>query len=120
MTKEWHPLFSKEPQFEELDSYLESRRDIDADGDELDIFLRDFEEPSPSSLVEEIQEFCKGMPIHNLESEVGHEGQRRGAWLNDWGCRHLTSSESVRRYENPLTPAALYRHLNKEVQNRPQ
>jgi hypothetical protein len=114
-TKEWHPLFSKEPRFEELDSYLQSRRVIDADGDELDIFLRDFEEPSPSSLVEEIQEFCKGTPIPNLESEVGNEGQRRGAWLNDWSCRHLTSSEGARRYENLLTPSALYRHLNKQV-----
>jgi len=114
-TKKWHPLFLEEPRFEERDSYLKSRLGVDADGDELDIFLRDFEEQSPSSLVEEIRDFCKGTPIPNFESEVGNEDQRRGAWLNDWSCRHLTSSEGVRRYENPLTPAALYRHLNKEV-----
>jgi len=119
-TKEWNPIFSKEPRFEESDSYLESRLDVHADGDELNIFLRDFEEPGPSNLVEEIQEFCKGMPIPDLESEVGNEGQRRGAWLNDWSSRHLTNSEGVRRYENPLSPAALYSHLNKQVWNHPQ
>ena len=118
-TKEWNPLFSKEPRFEERDSYLKSRLDVHADGDELDIFLRDLDELDPPSLVEEVQEFCKGTPIPNLESEVENKGQRRGAWLNDWSCRHVTSSEGVRRYENPLTPAALYRHLNKPVQNRP-
>lgn len=118
-TKEWNPLFSKEPRFEECDSYLKIRLDIDADADGLDIFLRDFEEPSPSSLVEEVQEFYKSMPAPNLESEVENKGQRRGAWLNDWSCRHLTSSKGFRKYENPLTPIALYRHLNKQVENHP-
>jgi len=118
-TKEWNPLFLKEVRFEESDSYLKNRLDVDADGDELDIFLRDFEEPNPSSLVEEVQEFCKGTSIPHLESEVENEGRRRGAWLNDWSSRHLTSSEGVRRYENSLTSAALYRHLNEPVQNRP-
>ena len=119
-TKEWNPLFSKEPRFEECDSYLKSRIDVDADGDELGIFLRDLEDPSPSTLVEEVQEFCKGTTIPNLESEVENKNQRRGAWLNDWSSRHLTSSECVRKYENPLTAAALYGHLDKPVQNRPQ
>ena len=119
-TKEWNPLFSKEPRYEERDSYLKSRIDVDADGDELEIFLRDLEEPSPSTLVEEVQEFYKGTTILNIESEVENKCRRRGAWLNDWSCRHFTSSECVRKYENPLTAAALYRHLDKPVQNRLQ
>jgi len=109
--KEWHRLFSNGQNSEGGNSHFESRRDINADGDELSIFLRESEKSGPSSLVEEILEFCDGERIEDLESDAKREGQRRAAWLDDRSSP-VTSIEGVRIYKNPLTPAALYRHLS--------
>ena len=80
--------------------------DMNADGDELRIFLRDSEESGPSSLVEEIVEFCNGYCVEEEETQA--------AWLDDrrFGA---TGSEGVRIYENRLTPDALHKHLKTPV-----
>ena len=108
--EEWNRLFSNEEHSEGSNSHLESRRDINADGDELSISLRESEESGPSSLVEEILEFCDGEHIEDLELAAKREGQGR-AWLDDRSSR-ATSIDGVRIYKNPLTAAALYRHLS--------
>jgi hypothetical protein len=107
---EWNRLFSNEQNSEGSNSHIESRRDINADGDELRISLRESEESGPSSLVEEILEFCDGEQIEDLESVAKREGQRR-AWLDD-RTSHATSIDGVRIYKNPLAAATLYRHLS--------
>jgi len=112
--KKWDPFFSNEQNIEKRNSYLESRQDINADGDELSIFLRDSEESGPSSLVEEIDEFCNSEYVEE-EEEKGSEGeQHRTAWLDDRSFG-VISSEGARIYENRLTPTELYNHLNTQV-----
>ena len=107
---EWNRLFSNEQNSEGSNSHIESRRDINADGDELRIFLRESDDSGPSSLVEEILEFCDGECREDLESVAKREEQSR-AWLDD-RTSHATSIDGVRMYKNPLTAAALYRHLS--------
>lgn len=109
--EEWNRLFSNEQNSEGNNSHLDSRRDINADGDELSISLRGSEESGPSSLVEEILEFCDEERIEDLELDAKtEEGQRRAAWLDDRSSR-VKSIDGVRIYKNPLTAAALYQHL---------
>lgn len=121
--KKWNPLFSNDQNFEERNTYLECRQVINADGDELSIFLRDSEESGPSSEAEEILEFCKSECVEEevVEEVGGEEGKKssgwkqyRAAWLDDRSFG-VTSSEGVRIYEDRLTPAALYKHLNTPV-----
>lgn len=115
--EEWNRLFSNEQNSEGSNSHLESRRDINADGDELSISLRESEESGPSSLVEEILEFCDAERIEDFELDVKREGHRRAAWLDDRSSR-VTGINGVRMYKNPLTPAALYQHLSLLVRDR--
>ena len=114
--EEWSRLFSNEQNSEESNSHLESRRDINPDVDELSISLRESEESGSSCLVEEILEFCDGARIEDLELDAKREGQHRHAWLDDRSSR-VTSIDGVRTYKNPLTAAALYRHLAVLVRN---
>lgn len=83
---------------------------INANGDELSIFLRDSEESASSSLVEEMVAFCNG---HCAEGEETRPG---AAWLDD-RTFGVTRSEGVRIYENRLTPEALCKHLKTPVRS---
>src|SRR5579871_2123801 len=124
--KKWDPHFSNDQNVEERNSYLESRQDINADGDELSIFLRNSEESGPSSLVEEIVEFCNSEYVEEDEEDEedeeeegkgkddGGRRQHRAAWLDDRSFG-VTSSKGVRIYEDRLTPDELYKYLNAPV-----
>ena len=115
--KEWHPLFSKHADFEDSKFYLETRREIVRDGDELEDFLQDFEESGPgtSYLIEELQEFCQGTSLDHLKSSTGLAGQRRAAWLDDRMWCSEGSGKFVRDYQNPLTATSLYQILKAPV-----
>ncbi|KAF2474684.1 uncharacterized protein BDR25DRAFT_311128 [Lindgomyces ingoldianus] len=67
--KQLDTLFSNRlshQQFKEDSSYVQSKRDTlqseghEACGDNLDIFLQDYEGPVPSCEIEEVKEFCEG------------------------------------------------------------
>lgn len=115
--KEWNPLFSKHQDFEESRFYLEARREIVRDGDELKVFLQDFEESGQgtSYLIEELQEFCQGTSLDDLKSGIGVAGQRRAAWLDDRTWCSDATGKVVREYQNPLTATGLYQILNAPV-----
>jgi len=108
--KKWDPRFENDQNFEKRNSYLESRMDINANGDELSIFLRDSEESGSSSLVEEMVAFCNGYYVEEEETRRG------AAWLDD-RTFGVTRSKGVRIYENRLTPDALCKHLKTPVRS---
>lgn len=109
--KKWDPIFSSYENAENSNPYLESRKEIGADGDEWSIFLRD-SESGPSNLVEEVLEFVKDFP-----SDAKWQEECRDAWLDDRSCR-ITSSKGVRTFEKFLRPAALEQHLSIPVCTR--
>jgi hypothetical protein len=118
--KEWNPLFSKHQDFEESRFYLEARREIVRDGDELKVFLQDFEESGPgtSYLIEELQEFCQGTSLDDLKSGRGQAGQRASCWLDDRTWCGEPNRNFVREYQNPLTATGLYQILKAPVWNK--
>lgn len=115
--KEWNPLFSKHHNFQESRPYLEARREIVRDCDELEVFLQDFDESDPgaSYLIQELQEFCQGTSLDDLKSNTGLARQRRAAWLDDrmWCGEEI--GNFVREYQNPLTATDLYQILKEPV-----
>jgi hypothetical protein len=117
-SKEWIPVFSKDRRFKEDGSW----KDIDIDDDEVDgdnvgILLQEDEGSVPPFKTQEIEEYCHGASLDDLESGAGCAGQRRGAWLDDRSCDGLPSSLCVREYENLLTATGLYRFLKIPVRN---
>jgi hypothetical protein len=117
--KEWDPLFSMDRNFKEDWSYVEWKRGIEADGNDFGIFLRDSEDSVPSCESEEVEEFCQGARLADLQSGAGMAGHRRGAWLDDRSSALPTGSRCVRKYKNPLTATALYQHLKEQVRDEP-
>jgi hypothetical protein len=107
LTKEWVPIFSKDRNFKEDGSWKHKF----ADGDDVGSFLQEYEGSLPCFRAEEIERYCQGASLDDLQSGAGSAGQRRAAWLDDRSCEGLPSSSCVRKYENPLTATGLYRHL---------
>lgn len=116
--KEWSRRFSKDQNFKEDGSWVDSKRKMDAVGDEFGIFLEDAESSVPCPQVEEVQEFCQGIRLEDLVASAGTAGQRRGAWLDDRCSVRLTNSRTVREYGNPLTATSLYQALKVKVRDR--
>lgn len=118
--KEWSPLFSTYQNYEESRFYVEERRGLGGDADDLNIFLQEFEElrRGPSYLIEEFQEFCQGACLDDLKLGVGPAGERRAAWVDDRKWSPEPSREFVREYENPLTATDLFGILKAPVWNK--
>jgi len=116
-TKEWDPVFSTNRDYKREIPWVELKRHINATGEDVGIFLEDFEVSVPSCKAEEVKEFCKGAHLADLESANGTAGQRRGAWLDDMASSHvqLSIDQAVRKYPNPLTATGLYRSLKLPV-----
>src|SRR5437588_4957955 len=102
--KEWNPRFLEDQDFKEDGSFVELRKLVDADGDDLDIFLRHYEGPVPDCAVALIKEFCSGINPNLLQSESTQT--QRGAVLDD-----RDSQGAFRTYLNPIGPKELYGHL---------
>jgi hypothetical protein len=113
--KEWDSVFAKDRNFKEDGSHVERRRGIRADGDDLAIFLQDFEDSTPSCEVEEVGEFCRDARLDDLRLGAGTAGLRRAAWLDDRSCPRRASSAQARDYRNPLTAYELYKLLKEPV-----
>ena len=82
LAKEWDELFSRDRNFKEQRSYVEWKRSVNAEGDELDIFLRETEDSIPLCSVEEVKAFCRGVRLSDLTSG-SQTAARRAAWLDD-------------------------------------
>ncbi len=100
LVKKWNPLFSENEKTENSNSFVKSRKDIGANSDKWNIFLRD-SESDPSSLFEEVLEFVK-----NFGSDTKSQEGCRDAFLDERSCR-----KGVRISKKSLHPAALEQHL---------
>ncbi|KAF2189216.1 hypothetical protein K469DRAFT_563071 [Zopfia rhizophila CBS 207.26] len=102
--KEWNRRFLEDQDFKEDGSFVELRKLVDADGDDLDVFLREYEGPVPDCAVALIKEFCSSINPNLLQTESTQT--QRGAWLDD-----RDSHGGFRTYLNPIGPKELYGHL---------
>jgi len=117
--KEWDPIFSTNRDFIDYQSYVESRRRPDAEGNNLGIFLQDYEDSVPSCKVEEVEEFCEDTCLDDLKSVDGAVNQLRAAWLDHRSIPRFgrDSEACVREYQNPLSASTLYQLLKEPVWN---
>ncbi|KAF2193385.1 hypothetical protein K469DRAFT_734797, partial [Zopfia rhizophila CBS 207.26] len=68
-----------------------------------------FDEDSvPRCEAEEVQDFCRGARLQNIESGIDPVARRRAAWLDDRSLHQSKFNENSRMYGNPLSPAELY------------
>jgi hypothetical protein len=114
-SKRWHQEFSTDRNFKDDRSYLKLKRDINAEGDESDIFMQDNDTSGPSCEAEEVEEFIRGLKLADLKSAAGAAGHRRAVWLDDRTFPGLTSKHLVREYQNPITATGLYQKLEAQV-----
>lgn len=103
--KKWDPIFSeRRVSNEEDEAWVESNIGIDADGDDVGIFMRDIGTSVHSCAVEEVRQFCQATARH-----------RKAAWLDDRSSNSNPTSGSVRTYKKPLSANQLYQILKSKV-----
>jgi len=109
----WAPEFSKRREIHDEETYIESKKKFNADGDDLDLFFRDSEDTTPRCEVDVWKDFCCGVSLSDVEagtSAAGHEV----VWLDERNCsseRELKGRGDERHHANPLTATGLYRAL---------
>ncbi|ORY01190.1 hypothetical protein BCR34DRAFT_592345 [Clohesyomyces aquaticus] len=83
--KKWDKDFSKHRDFYEEDTpFLDDLRELRADGNNLELFLRDFVSEVPSCKVKIIQDFCRGaLPLSSESGEAEKTEEEPQAWLDD-------------------------------------
>ena len=110
--KQWKPIFSTERNFNEDTSYIKSLRVVRDDGDNLDMFMQEYEGKVPSPRSKEVKAFCKGVCLTSLQAKAA-EGRSSSAkaWLND----KEYSTQYSRSYRHRLTAYQLYTSLTQKV-----
>jgi hypothetical protein len=112
LVKKWDPIFA-EDRIPKERSYVELKRKLNADGDDLDIFLQDEENSVPSREIEEVKEFCQGASVESVKSGTGVAGKSRRAILGDRSCIGSEGGGCAMECNNPLTATELYDYLKK-------
>lgn len=99
--------------FSEDGSYLKSLQKILADGDNLEIFLEEYEAGTvPSCMMEEVKEYCQDVsPTSNQTEETGKKSDKAKIWLND----RQYSTQRSRKYEHRITADQLHTLLSCKV-----
>ena len=89
----WYADFSRLRKLDDDETLVEVKKKIDADGDDLDIFM-DSGDAASRYEVEELKDFCRGISLEDVESGIGTAGHRRAVWRDDSGVRRqrLTST----------------------------
>lgn len=109
--KKWNPVFSKDRNFKEDESWVESKRKFNAVGDDISIFFEEFESSVPSCQVEEVREYYQGVGLEGLKSQAGTVEGPPAAWLDDRSLFPLICGRSVREHEKRRNAVALYLSL---------
>jgi hypothetical protein len=117
-SKAWEPIFSKDRNLKENLPYIDMLKQNTKSGDSFNIFWRGTEDPRHFYAIEEVEEFCRGTHLDNLESTMVTRKIQRRAWLDDRSFPQGVSSGCVRKYQNPLTAAELRNHLKVPVWNK--
>jgi hypothetical protein len=111
----WYPQFSTLRNLRCDRILVDVKKKINADGDDLDIFLTDCVGTASRCAIEVLGGFCRGVCLEDVVGARGRAGQWRSVWLDDRSCiPDLEGSGDVRRYENPLSATGLYQALKKE------
>jgi hypothetical protein len=113
----WSPKFSVLRSINDHGILLDLRKKINADGDDLDIFVESGDVASRCA-VEVIGDFCRGITFEGVARAQGRAGHWRSVWLDERSCiLDLEGSGDARQCSNPLTATGLYQALRKQRHN---
>jgi hypothetical protein len=114
----WSPKFSLRRTLHDDRVLVEIRKDLDADGDELDIFCADSGDTASRCAVEVIGKFCRHIKLEDVVRRRDRAGQFRNVWLNEKCCiPELKGRGESRENNNPLTSFGAYNALRRQRYN---
>jgi hypothetical protein len=100
----WCSEFSTFRNVRDEKTQIEINNEIDADGDDLTVFVRNFEDTASRCEIEIYKEFCHGVSFEDVRQHNGPAGSRKAMWLDERsnGGDALGSGDS-RHHKNPIT-----------------
>jgi hypothetical protein len=115
--KKWDPIFFTKRDFIDYEPYLERRTCPDTEGNNLDIFLQDYEDSVPSCKVGEVEEFCEDARVDDLKFDNSIADKTRLAWFDQRSIPRfgVNNEGCVRKCQNPLSARRLYQLLREPV-----
>jgi hypothetical protein len=109
----WHQTFSVARKFRDNTPFIETLRAVDADGDDLDLFLSPYEGSVPCCESEEIKRFCANPNSLSQQPHVaGADHSTAKAWLDD---RERSTGKPRGSYTGILTAQKLFESMLKPV-----
>jgi hypothetical protein len=113
----WHQTFSADRKFRDDRPFIETLRAVDADGDDLDLFLSPYEGSVPCCESEEIKRFCSYTGSVSQQPQAAADQTTAKAWLDDrekstgksrssFGL--LTASQLFEAMVKPVCPGQLF------------
>jgi len=114
--KTWDERFSEDRGFKESSPWIERKESLGAGDDEdITLVMRESLVTEQSYIYREVESYCRGARINDVETGHGKAGQRRAAWLDDTTFGRPNSSERGRVHENRLTATGLFKALKEKV-----
>lgn len=111
----WDPDFANNRSLKQDQIFLRGTEGLGFEFDRVRTFFGFDTSAKPLSRFRQAEEYCQRITLNKLENGQGDTGVYRNAKLDDWSRSGQGSTGCARPYENPLTAAALYKHLNARV-----
>ena|SRR5579871_4553009 len=114
--KTWDEQFSEDRSFKEDSPWIERKESLGAGDDEdITLVMRESLVTEQSYIYQEVETYCRGVRIKDVEMGNGKAGQRRAVWLNDTTFGRPNTNGRGRVHENRLTATELFKALKEKV-----
>lgn len=114
--KTWNEEFSKDRGFKEDSPWIKKTESLGAaDDEDITLVMRESLVAEQSYIYREVEYYCQGARIEDVEIGHGEAGQRRAAWLDDTTICGANSGGRGRVHENLLTATGLFNALKEKV-----
>lgn len=118
-SKTWNEEFSKDRGFKEDSPWIKRKQSLGAgDAEDIAFVMRESLVDEQSYIYREVESYCHGARIKDVESGHGKAGQRLAAWLDDTTFGRPNSGERGRVHKNRLTATELFKALKEKVCRR--
>jgi hypothetical protein len=114
--KTWNKEFSENRGFKEDSPWIKRKESLGAgDCEDIVLVMRDSLVAEQSYIYQEVESYCQGARIKDVEAGQGKAGQRRAAWLDDTACDRPYSGSRGRVHKNWLAATELFEALKEKV-----
>ncbi|QDS70485.1 hypothetical protein FKW77_010069 [Venturia effusa] len=116
--KTWNPIFATSRQPRKSEIWVDTKRSMNADGEESTLFLQDTAGSLIRRRFDEVRQFCEGAELVTLRAGRGDAGNKRNIWLDVRACSKDPRGGCLQQYPNPLTARLLYEKLKENTVRR--